>query len=49
MWSRVTCSEPLHMYDLTLNENSVTCVEAEYTCQVGTFAANFLGLRRDEV
>jgi hypothetical protein len=31
---RVTCG-------LTLNEYSVTCVEAEYTCQVGTFAANF--------
>jgi hypothetical protein len=30
------------VYDLTLNEYSVTCVKAEYTCQVGSFAASFL-------
>ena len=29
------------MYDLTLNEYSVTCVKAEYICQVATCERNF--------
>jgi hypothetical protein len=35
----------LYVYDLTPNEHSVTCVKAEYTCQVDAFAADFLERR----